>query len=77
MTLWWEPQPEWRAGQSGATGAAQGWGFRSDLLQVGEEGLSVVLPLPGQLVLMGKLVTGQFHSDLKAVGVQVAEVVHA
>lgn len=50
-------------------GLAGGWGFKSDLFQVGEEGLFVVLPLLGQLGLVRELVTGQFHSDLKAVGV--------
>lgn len=60
----------WRRDQSGVTraGWAQG-GFRSDLFQVGEKGIFVVLPLLVQLVLVRKLVTGQLHSDLKAVGV--------
>lgn len=48
-----------------------GWGLgrRADLLQVGEEGVFVILPLLGQFILMRELVTGQLHSDLKAVGV--------
>lgn len=44
-------------------------GFGSDLFQVGEKGILVILPLLGQLVLMRELVTGQLYSDLKAVGV--------
>lgn len=66
---WWELRPEWKAGGSGVTWAGWGWGFRSDLFQVGKEGIFVVLPLLGQLLLMRELVTGQLHSDLEAIGV--------
>lgn len=69
MTPWWELKPEWKAGRSGARWVDWGWGFESDLFQVGEEGVFVVLPLLGQLILVRELVTGQLHSDLKAVGV--------
>lgn len=41
------------------------------------QGLAVVLPLLGQLGGVREFVTGQLHRDLEAVGVQVAEVVHA
>lgn len=66
----WEIRPTWRTDQSAVTRAGGEWReFRSDLFQVGEKGIFVVLPLLGQLVLMREFVTGQLHSDLKAVGV--------
>lgn len=50
---------------------------QTDLLHVHQQGLLVVLPLDGQLAGVRELVTGQLHRHLEAVGVQVAEVVHA
>lgn len=50
--------------------------LQTDLLHVNQQGLLVVLPLDGKLTGMRELVTGQLHRHLKAVGVQVTEVVH-
>lgn len=50
---------------------------QTDLLHVDQQGLLVVLPLDGELAGVGELVTGQLHRHLEAVGVLVAEVVHA
>lgn len=47
------------------------------LLDEGQQSLAVVLPLQRQLALVGKLVASQEDGELKAVGVQVTEVVHA
>lgn len=54
------------------------WSYQSNshLLYEGQQSLTVVLPLQRQLTLMGKLVTAQEDGKLKAVGVQVAEVIH-
>lgn len=41
------------------------------------QGLAVVLPLLGQLALVGILVTANIDGELKAVCVQVAEVIDA
>jgi len=46
------------------------------LLYEGQQRLAVVLPLFGEVVLVGELVAAQEDAELKAVGVQVAEVVH-
>lgn len=48
----------------------------SYLLNEGQQRLLVVLPLERKFTFMGKLVTAQEDGQLKAVGVQVAEVVH-
>ncbi len=48
----------------------------SHLFNEGQQSLAVVLPLERQFTFMGKLVTAQEDGELKAVGVQVAEVVH-
>lgn len=48
----------------------------ADLLHVNQQRLLVVLPLDGKLTGMRKLITGQLHRHLKAVGVQVTEVIH-
>lgn len=55
------------------------WGsiLETHLVHEGEEGLLVVLPLVPQLTLMRELVTAQEDGQLKAVGVEVAEVIHA
>lgn len=49
----------------------------SDLLHEEEERLFVVLPLDGKLAGVRKLVAGKLHRHLEAIGVQVAEVIHA
>lgn len=49
----------------------------ADLLHVNQQGLLVVLPLDGKLAGVRELVTGQLHRHLEAVGVKVAEVIHA
>lgn len=46
------------------------------LLHVNEQRLLVVLPLNGQLRGVWKLITGQLHCHLEAVGVKVTEVIH-
>lgn len=50
--------------------------LQTDLLHVNQQGLLVVLPLDGKLTGMRELVTWQLHRHLKAVGVQVTEVIH-
>lgn len=52
-------------------------GGGTDLLHVNQQRLLVVLPLDGKLAGVRELVTGQLHRHLKAVVVQVTEVVHA
>lgn len=49
----------------------------ADLLHVDQQRLPVVLPLDGKLAGVRKLIAGQLHRHLEAVGVQVAEIVHA
>lgn len=51
--------------------------LQTDLLHVNQQRLLVVLPLGGKLAGVRELVTGQFHCHLEAVGVHVAEVIHA
>lgn len=46
------------------------------LLHVNQQRLLIVLPLNGEFTNMRKLITGQLHCHLEAVGVQVTEVVH-
>lgn len=46
------------------------------LLHVNQQRLLIVLPLDGEFTNMRKLITGQLHGHLEAVGVQVTEVVH-
>ncbi len=50
--------------------------MQTDLLHVHQQRLLVVLPLDGKLAGMRELITGQLHRHLKAVGVQVTEVIH-
>lgn len=50
--------------------------YWSYLLDEGQQGLFVVLPLQRKFTFMGKLVAAQEDGQLEAVGVQVAEVVH-
>lgn len=50
--------------------------LRSYLLNEGQQRLLVVLPLERKFTFMGELVTAQENGQLKAVGVQVAEVIH-
>lgn len=50
--------------------------LQTDLLHVNQQRLLVVLPLDGKLTGMRELVTRQLHRHLKAVGVQVTEVIH-
>ncbi len=50
--------------------------FSSHLFDEGQQSLAVVLPLNRKFTFMGKLVTAQEDGKLKAVGVQVAEIVH-
>lgn len=38
--------------------------------------LAIVLPLFRQLTLMREFVTAHIHGQLKAVGVQIAEIIH-
>lgn len=47
------------------------------LLHENDEGLPVVFPLLRQLALVGILVTAHVDGQLKAVGVQIAEVIYA
>lgn len=47
------------------------------LFHENNQGLAVVFPLFGQLALVGILVTANIDGELKAVGVQVAEVIDA
>lgn len=49
----------------------------SHLLHEGKQGLFVVLPLSGQLALVGELVAAQVYRELQAVGMQVAEVIES
>lgn len=51
----------------------QSW---SHLFNEGQQSLTVVLPLKSKFTFMRKLVTAQEDGQLKAVGVQVAEVIH-
>ena len=46
------------------------------LLHEDEKRLAIVLPLLRQLALMREFVTAHIHRQLKAVGVQVAEIIH-
>lgn len=46
------------------------------LLHVNEQRLLVVLPLNWKFTGMRELIAGQLHRHLKAVGVQVTEVIH-
>lgn len=46
------------------------------MLDEGQQRLLVVLPLEREFAFVGKLVAAQEDGQLKAVGVQVAEVVH-
>lgn len=47
------------------------------LFHKNDQGLAVVLPLLGQLTLVGIFVTANIDGELKAVRVQVAEVIDA
>lgn len=49
----------------------------SHLLHEGEQRFFVVLPLSGQLTLVGELVTTQVYGELQTVRVQVAEVIES
>lgn len=49
----------------------------SYLLHEGQKRLSVVLPFLRQFALVGELVTAEEDRNLKAVGVQIAKVIHA
>lgn len=46
------------------------------LLHEDEKRLAIVLPLLRQLALMREFVTAHVHRQLKAVGVQIAEIIH-
>lgn len=46
------------------------------LLHEDEKRLAIVLPLLRQFALMREFVTSHIHRQLKAVGVQIAEVIH-
>lgn len=48
-----------------------------DLLHVDQQRLFVVLPLGWKLAGVRKFITRQLHRHFKAVGVKVAEVIHA
>lgn len=48
----------------------------SHLFDEGQQSLAVALPLERKFTFMWKLVTAQEDGQLKAVGVQVAEVIH-
>lgn len=50
--------------------------FVQYLLHEDKQRLAIVLPLLRQLALMREFVTAHVHRQLKAVGVQVAEIVH-
>lgn len=46
------------------------------LLHEYKQRLAIVLPLLRQLTLMRKFVTTHIHRQLKAIGVQIAEIIH-
>lgn len=46
------------------------------LLHEDKKRLAIVLPLLRQLALMREFVTTHIHRQLKAVGVQIAEIIH-
>lgn len=48
----------------------------ANLLDVADEGVTVLLPVVLQHVFMGKLVTAKLQSDLKAVAAQIIEILH-
>lgn len=47
------------------------------LLHEDKKRLAIVLPLLRQFAFMGEFVTAHVHRQLKAIGVQIAEVIHA
>lgn len=48
----------------------------TDLLDVVDEGVAVLLPVGLERVLTGELVTAELQSDLKTVAAEVVEILH-
>lgn len=48
----------------------------ANLLDVADEGVTVLLPVAFQCIFIGKLITAQLQSNLKTVAAQIVEILH-